>query len=162
MNELFRPPGESWNAIQPAYGKLKRLSVLTWYGSFGICATVLTGVFLSWIWAIIPAVVVGGVGTWRWLRQLKLAAAIGYCERGTDLCIVHGLAFKHMTIVPYGRMQTVDISAGPIAKRFGLVKVELVTASAMTGASIPGLAPDEAASLRDRMLAMGEHKDAGL
>jgi membrane protein YdbS with pleckstrin-like domain len=64
--------------------------------------------------------------------------------------------------VPYGRMQFVDVTAGPLDRRFGLASVQLHTASAATDARIPGLVPDEAARLRDRLASQGEARAAGL
>ena len=68
------------------------------------------------------------------------------------------LAIPH----PYGRLQFVDVKAGPIDRAFGLVSVQLHTASATSDAAIPGLSPDVAAELRDRLAAKGEQRSAGL
>ncbi len=47
-------------------------------------------------------------------------------------------------------------------RKFGLAKVQLHTASSDTDAAIPGLRPEEAARLRDRLAARGEARLAGL
>ena len=65
-------------------------------------------------------------------------------------------------IVPYGRMQMVDLTAGPIDRWLGISTVQLHTAAATTDATIPGLLPVDAASLRDRLAARGEERNAGL
>jgi membrane protein YdbS with pleckstrin-like domain len=44
----------------------------------------------------------------------------------------------------------------------GVSTVQLHTAAATTDATIPGLLPDEAAALRDRLAARGEVRSAGL
>jgi len=59
-------------------------------------------------------------------------------------------------------MQLVDVTAGPIERRFGIATVRLHTAAAGTDARIRGLPPDEAARLRDRLSALGEARSAGL
>jgi uncharacterized protein len=59
-------------------------------------------------------------------------------------------------------MQFVDVTAGPLDRRFGLSTVQLHTAAAATDASIPGLVPAEAARLRDRLAARGEATAAGI
>lgn len=92
-------------------------------------------------------------------RQWK---AIGYAEREDDLLVKRGLMFRQLVVVPYGRMQFVDVNAGPLDRRFGIATVQLHTASAATDASIPGLPPEEAARLRDRLAELGLTRTAGL
>ena len=62
----------------------------------------------------------------------------------------------------YGRLQFVDVTAGPLDRAFGLTSVQLHTAAATSDAAIPGLAPEVAAQLRDRLAAKGEQRSAGL
>jgi uncharacterized protein len=56
----------------------------------------------------------------------------------------------------------VEVTAGVMERLFGLSTVKLHTAAARSDARIPGLEPDEAARLRDRLAALGEAKAAGL
>lgn len=86
----------------------------------------------------------------------------GYAERADDLLVRHGLLYRRLSIVPYGRMQFVDVTAGPLERLFGLATVQLHTAAAATDARIPGLLPPEAARLRDRLTALGEARAEGL
>jgi membrane protein YdbS with pleckstrin-like domain len=86
----------------------------------------------------------------------------GYAERADDLLVRHGLLIRRLSIVPYGRMQFVDVTAGPLERLFGLATVQLHTAAAATDAKIPGLPPQEAARLRDRLAALGESRAEGL
>jgi membrane protein YdbS with pleckstrin-like domain len=59
-------------------------------------------------------------------------------------------------------MQFVDVTAGPLERLFGLATVQLHTAAAASDATIPGLLPEEAARLRDRLAALGEARAEGL
>ena len=86
----------------------------------------------------------------------------GYVEREDDLYITHGVWFRTLTAVPYGRMQLVEVQSGPVDRSFGLASVTLKTASPSTDASIPGLEPDEASRLRDRLTELGEAHASGL
>lgn len=88
--------------------------------------------------------------------------AWGYAERGDDLLVRRGVLVRRLSVVPYGRMQFVDVTAGPIDRMFRLATVQLHTAAAATDARIPGLAVDEAYRLRDRLAALGEAQAAGL
>lgn len=86
----------------------------------------------------------------------------GYDERGDDLVVTRGVLVRRTTVVPYGRMQFLDVTAGPFERAFGLATVQLHTAAAATDARIPGLAAQEAARLRDRLAQLGEARAAGL
>jgi uncharacterized protein len=59
-------------------------------------------------------------------------------------------------------MQLVEVGSGPLERAFGLASVSLKTASPETNATIPGLTPDEAARLRDRLTELGESQASGL
>jgi uncharacterized protein len=99
---------------------------------------------------------------WAWSAVGRNYRSWGYVERADDLMVTHGAMFKKLTVVPYGRMQLVDVKAGPIERAFGLVNVKLHTAAATTDAQVRGLSPADAGSLRDRLTALGEAHSAGL
>jgi membrane protein YdbS with pleckstrin-like domain len=85
-----------------------------------------------------------------------------YTERDEDLIVERGVLIRRLSVVPYGRMQFVDVTAGPVDRAFRLATVRLHTAAAASDARIPGLERAEAARLRDRLAALGEAKAAGL
>ena len=89
-------------------------------------------------------------------------AAWGYLEREDDLLVRRGVLVRRTSVVPYGRMQYVDVTAGPLDRRLGLATVRMHTAAAATDASVPGLLAAEATRLRDRLAALGEARQAGL
>jgi uncharacterized protein len=109
----------------------------------------------------LPAVplVLGAILWWVAGRRYR---AWGYAEREDDLLVRRGVMFTRLSVVPYGRMQFIDVTAGPFERAFGLATVRLHTASAATDARIPGLAREEAARLRDRLAELGEAQAAGL
>ena len=86
----------------------------------------------------------------------------GYAEREDDLLVRRGVMFARLSVVPYGRMQFIDVTAGPLERAFGLATVRLHTAAAETDARIPGLEREEAARLRDSLAELGEAQAAGL
>jgi uncharacterized protein len=112
------------------------------------------------------AILVGAVAlvilAWAWWMIGRNWRSWGYTERADDLLVVHGALFRTLVVVPYGRMQLVDVVAGPIERSFGIVNVKLHTAAATTDARIRGLRPDDASGLRDRLAALGEAHAAGL
>ena len=100
------------------------------------------------------------ITSWALLRGRYRSWA--YLERADDLIVRHGLLFRQVTVVPYGRMQFIDVSAGPIDRLFGLATVQMHTAAAASDARIPGLVQAEADRLRDRLASLGEAQATGL
>jgi membrane protein YdbS with pleckstrin-like domain len=88
--------------------------------------------------------------------------AWGYAERDDDLLVRRGVMLRRLSVIPYGRMQFVDVTAGPLERAFGLSTVRMHTAAAASDARIPGLAGPEADRLRDRLTILGEARAAGL
>ena len=100
--------------------------------------------------------------SWGWWLVGRNARWWGYAEREDELYIKHGALFRTLVVVPYGRMQYVDVQAGPLEQAFKIASVHLHTASPGTSARIPGLPAAEAARLRDRLTSLGESQAAGL
>jgi uncharacterized protein len=121
-------------------------------------ATAMAGVLAA---GVVLALVVAGTGPALWFTRNRFRSW-SYLERDEDLIVERGVLFRRLSVVPYGRMQFVDVTAGPIDRMFRLATVRLHTAAAASDARIPGLERDEAARLRDRLAALGEAKAAGL
>ena len=111
---------------------------------------------------VVAAVVALAVFVWAWWLIGRRCRSWGYAERDDDLLVTRGILFRRLVVVPYGRMQLVDLKAGPIDRWLGVATLQLHTAAATTDASIPGLPPEVAAGLRDRLAALGEKRSAGL
>ena len=110
----------------------------------------------------IPAALFAVLFIWQaWLipRQVR---AMGYALADNHLLWRHGVMFRSITVTPYGRMQFVDTSQGPLARRLGIAEVRLHTASASTDATINGLPVAEAENLRQVLSQRGEERMAGL
>ena len=161
-DQLFAPPGVEWQRLAPAWRTVRRINALIGYLLvFGI-ATAVVYRFLDWRWAL-PVAILGLVITiWRYFRIGTLYRSWGYAELADDLYLTRGVTFRNLTAVPYARMQVVEVESGPIERAFGLATVKLVTASAGTDAAIPGLPPDRAAELRDRLTSRAENGNSGL
>jgi uncharacterized protein len=127
-----------------------------------LLAGCLTGYLLGWDPAAWIAAGVGLIGLLRAVVVVRAVRAWGYAERAGDLLVRHGLLVRRLSIVPYARMQFVDVTAGPLERAFQLATVQLHTAAAASDARVPGLPPEEAARLRDRLTALGEDRAEGL
>ena len=92
----------------------------------------------------------------------RRVAAWGYAERRDDLMVKRGVMIRRQSVIPYGRMQFIDVTAGPVERSLGLATVRMHTAAAASDARIPGLDKADAAKLRDQLAALGESQAAGL
>jgi uncharacterized protein len=92
----------------------------------------------------------------------RRVAAWAYAEREDDLLVSRGVLISRLSVVPYGRMQFIDVTAGPLERSFRLATVRMHTAAAASDARIPGLEQDEADRLRDRLAALGEAQASGI
>ena len=152
---------ESWRRPSQRLLRLRRIEVAA------VTTVVVLGVGISvgiasWIAGAACAVglVVAGVLAERFVS--RRFAAWGYAERDDDLLVRRGVAFSRLSIVPYGRMQFIDVTAGPFERVFGLATVRMHTAAAASDARIPGLEQREAERLRDSLAKLGEAQAAGI
>jgi len=152
----------AWRGLDRGLLVLRRVECCVLVGVPVLAAAAAAGVLLHPL-AGLAALLAGAL-----LLALALGAvrrrfsAWGYAEREDDLLLRRGVLVHRTSVVPYGRMQYVDVTAGPLDRRLGLAKVVLHTAAAATDAAIPGLATAEATRLRDRLAALGEARAAGV
>ena len=162
MDDLFAPTDVTWTPISPKLATLRRLTAAIVLGLLGLGALVALGMLSSWLYGVLALAVAMALLAWAWVLIGRNQRSWKYAERVDELLVSHGILFRQLVVVPYGRMQFVDVVAGPLERAFGLATVELHTATPSTDAKIPGLAPDEAARLRDRLSALGQAQAWGL
>ncbi|MFI0966170.1 PH domain-containing protein [Streptomyces sp. NPDC021080] len=155
-------PGEPvWTGLPPGLLRMRRLLLVVWLGLLAIVVGLLLVLFAGPGWAafaLLPLALAG----WGWRMLGRNWRSWRYAERADDLLISRGVLWREETVVPYGRMQLVEVTSGPLERHFGLASVQLHTAAAATDACIPGLDPAEAERLRDRLTELGEARSAGL
>lgn len=125
-------------------------ALLVWRNGGGVVAAVM------WIAAVVLTVGLAGI-----VAELD-RRSIGYAERADDLIVMRGVFVKRLGVVPYGRMQFVDVTAGLLERWMGIATVRMHTAAAATDATIPGVPATEAGLLRDRLAQKGEERSMGL
>jgi uncharacterized protein len=135
----------------------------------GTISVLLAALFGLTFWAvagalagIISVVVMVALGAMLSFFLRRRFWAWRYQERNEDLIVARGVMVQRLSVVPYGRMQFVEVTAGPIERLFKLSTVKLHTAAAASDARIPGLEQSEAARLRDRLTELGESMAAGM
>ncbi|MFE1027242.1 PH domain-containing protein [Streptomyces sp. NPDC058818] len=150
-----------WTGLPPGLLRMRRLLLVVWLGLLTLAAGLLPGLFLGPLWAAL-ALLPAALLAWGWVMLERNWRSWRYAERADDLLINRGVLWWEETVVPYGRMQLVEVTSGPVERHFGLASVQLHTAAAATDATIPGLDPAEAERLRDRLTELGEARSAGL
>jgi membrane protein YdbS with pleckstrin-like domain len=140
---------------------MRRLLLAVWAGLLTLVVGLLLGLLVGPAWALFALLPPAGL-TWGWVLLGRNWRSWRYAERADDLLISRGVLWREETVVPYGRMQLVEVTSGPVERHFGLASVQLHTAAAATDAVIPGLDPAEAERLRDRLTELGEARSAGL
>jgi uncharacterized protein len=146
----------------PRLWRMRCLEVVAAAAALGAAAAAAAGLTAGWAAAVavvVAVAVAAPAGLWFTYRRFRSWA---YQERDEDLIVERGVMIRRLSVVPYGRMQFVDVTAGPVDRVFRLATVKLHTAAAASDARIPGLEREEAARLRDRLAALGEAKAAGL
>jgi uncharacterized protein len=162
IDAAFQPPNEAWHRVSPRLITARRLVLLLVALPLALLAGVAIAVGTARaVWIGVLGIGLAGFG-WGWWLIGRRVRSYGYAERDEDLLVTSGIMFRRLTIVPFGRMQLVEVTSGPIDRSFGLTTVRLHTAALTTDATIPGLPPAEASALRDRLSARGEERSAGL
>ncbi|GAA1551173.1 PH domain-containing protein [Kribbella hippodromi] len=148
--------------MSPKLATLRRLNAGIMAGLVAIVALVALGLTVGWLYGLLAVVVIALLLAWSWVLIGRNQRSWKYAEREDELLVSHGIMFRELVVVPYGRMQFVDVTAGPLERAYGMATVELHTATPATDAKIPGLHPDEASRLRDRLSALGQAQAWGL
>jgi hypothetical protein len=149
-------------SVSPRLATARRITLLLAYAVVVLGGVLVALSPLATAWLLVYVGLAAGVLVWSWWIIGRRVRSFGYTERDDDLLVVSGILVRRLVIVPYGRMQMVDLTAGPIDRWLGISTVQLHTAAATTDATIPGLLPAEAAALRDRLAARGEQRNSGL
>jgi membrane protein YdbS with pleckstrin-like domain len=152
----------AWQRVSPKYVWIVIVgSLIAALVSAAVVAFVwYAGDWAWWGWILVAAWAVGN--GFQLVFAPRRARAIGYLMREDDLLIRRGIAWLRFVAVPYGRMQLIDVTRGPVSRWLGLSDLRFVTASASSNVAIPGLPAEAADELRDRLIALAETRRAGL
>lgn len=153
--------GGVWHQISPKYVRVQLIST----GSIlllVVAATLVLTLLMHQLWAWIPGGIMTIIMVWTLVILPRQARSIGYQLREDDLVFRRGILWQRFVAVPYGRMQLIDITHGPLDRGFGIAQLKFVTAAAATGVVIPGLEQATAESLRDHLVEVAESRRTGL
>jgi membrane protein YdbS with pleckstrin-like domain len=101
---------------------------------------------------IIPVLVIAALYVWR--IPSRRYARWGYDVGPDRLRISRGYLFHSDTIIPFGRIQHIDVDQGPVQRRYDLATLSVHTAGSHNDTvSLPGLLHADALALRETIRA---------
>ncbi len=99
---------------------------------------------------VIPVILAAAIIVVR--VPLRRYQARGYTMSGDRLRVVRGILFRSDTIVPFGRVQHIDVDQGPLQRSYGLATLTLHTAGTHNASvHLPGLAHEDALTMREEI-----------
>lgn len=146
---LGRVDDDSLTPLHANHVKALRLSAAVTAIPLAFAALVAEAVgVLPWGSVILPASV---LLAWYVVRlPLRRYRVRGYHLGKDRLRVVKGLLFRRDTVVPFGRVQHIDVERGPIERLFGLATLILRTAGTHNASvALPGLSEQDALAMRE-------------
>lgn len=169
MSELLHDPPGDYTHVSPRLTVVEELGNLGWTLLF----VIITGAPLvlhstdvwpgypSWLgWSVPGVILVIGI-----VVAIVLPFSVRrrrYCLRDDDFVAARGVIWHRVEVVPYGRIQYVDMTAGPVLRAFGLTRIKIHTAATDSHPEVLGIPATEGARLRDELARRGEERQAGL
>ncbi len=139
--------------LNPAYKTVLRISGALLSVPLLIAAVIAEFVVPGWTGVFLGPVVV--VVLWLILRvPMRRYAARGYALGEERLRVVGGVMFHTDTVVPFGRVQHIDVDQGPLERAYHLATLTVHTAGTHNASvSLPGLAHGDALAMRESIRA---------
>ncbi|NNN02808.1 MAG: PH domain-containing protein [Acidimicrobiaceae bacterium] len=144
-----------WIRPEPALGRLRRIEL----GLGVLLVVILPTRSVLWLSGhghrtLERAIVIVGAGLALVVVDTLLRRQIrsrGFVETADAIVVTRGALVRATTVIPYGRIQFLSVSAGPVARYLGLATLRVGSASTRGRESIRGLRTDDAALLRHRL-----------
>ncbi|MRX44376.1 PH domain-containing protein [Agromyces kandeliae] len=152
---------DDWRRVSPKHVVVEVVGSVIGAG-ITVAVLLVVGSWFDLPWATWAGIAVGVIALVSIAFEPRRVRSIGYRRRADDLVFRRGIMFQRQVAVPYGRMQLVDITRGPVSRALGLADLKFVTAAASTAVTLPGLPLDDAERLRDELVALAETRRAGL
>ncbi|MEP2735101.1 MAG: PH domain-containing protein [Erythrobacter sp.] len=139
-------------ALHPNYVKALRLTAILTSIPFliaGLVGEVMA--FLPW-----PGLILGPIAVIAMFLILRLPmrrfVARGYNMSSDRLRVVRGIWWRSDTVVPFGRVQHIDVEQGPIERSYGIATMTLHTAGSHNASvHLPGLEESLAREMREEI-----------
>lgn len=150
-------------ALQPGYLKVVRITtaitLLLVATGPAILVTAISGI--AWYWVLACYLSFYGLMMalsfwyWKlWYRKYR------YALETVGLSIKKGVLWQQHAMIPRNRVQHIDITTGPIERRFDLSKLVVHTAGTSNASvTLPGLLHDDAVALRQELINTNHNED---
>lgn len=142
--------------VEPAYRSALRARAAIFWVPIFLASLAIDQRLLSTspISSLLP-VLIGAIGlTAVMVAPDRVYRRLGYAMDGRLLRTVRGWLFHTDTIVPFVRVQHIDVTQGPVDKLFGTAVLVVHTAGTHNSVvTLPGLSPARAAEIRDAIRA---------
>ncbi|HRD06122.1 MAG: PH domain-containing protein [Saprospiraceae bacterium] len=135
------------------YVNLIVLCIIFLFIEAGVCVLAFTveEVRPYWVLSVAGVAIVFGLLAWIEFKAFKFR---GYALRNHDLLFREGWLWKSWTVIPFNRIQHLEINQGPIDRLFDLASLQLYTAGgASSDIEIDGLTPQRAADIKTFIMA---------
>jgi membrane protein YdbS with pleckstrin-like domain len=138
--------------VEPAYRNALRARAAVFWVPVFIASLILEGAalahtpFAGLVPALVGAVALSGIV----IAPDRIYRRLGYAIDSRLLRTVRGWLFHTDTIVPFVRVQHIDVMRGPFDKLFGTATLVIHTAGTHNSVvTLPGLSPERAAEIRE-------------
>ena len=150
--DLADPDG-ALTKLHPNHEKAMRVQ-----GALIALPVIVASIVADWFAPIWTGAIAGLVILTALLLVLRIPhrrfSARGYSMSGDRLRVVRGIWFRSDTVVPFGRVQHIDVDRGPIERYFDLATLTLHTAGSHNASvHLPGLQHDRALAMREEIRA---------
>ncbi|GLU47352.1 hypothetical protein Nans01_17030 [Nocardiopsis ansamitocini] len=163
VEAAFAPPeGQTWSRVDSAFTWYRKLLAALVAVPVAVLGGTALGIWQGWPWGAVCALAALAAGATAWFGAARIRDSWGYAEGRSDFLIVSGIVVRQLVVVPYGRMQVVDVTSNLLEQTLGIATVRVRTAATTADARIPGLSLEDATALRDRLAARSETFSTGL
>lgn len=156
--ELPRAAELDWTAMPPEHRKEVLVQSAITLGIL-LAVSLVVGVAppyppaLAWLFALLAPLLVVLLGVGAAALALKRISLKGYALRTHDIAYRSGLFWRKVVVLPFNRVQHVEVSSGPLQRRFGLASLKFYTAGGSSvDLKIDGLRGADAERLRAHIL----------
>lgn len=144
---------DALTSLHPNHVKLLRIQAALIAIPFVIASLVLEGTDL-----VPPGLIFGPVALIALLAIVRVPLrrhhARGYVMGADLLRVVRGILFRSDSVVPFGRVQHIDVNQGPLERYYGLATLTLYTAGTHNASvHLPGLEQGLARAMREEIRA---------
>ena len=138
--------------VEPSYRNTLRLRAAVFWVPLFLATLVVNALVLAEtpFSGLLPAIIGLVAASAIMVAPERIYRRLGYAIDDRLLRTVRGWLFHTDTVVPFVRVQHIDVTRGPFDKMFGTATLVVHTAGTHNSiVTLPGLSPDRAAEIRE-------------